>query len=476
MFKIGEIDISVCQKFFLETLGYCSNQVLKTAFKSICEIESISDRRGKSAASNRLNQEIIDDIVSHIKSYDPQISHYRRLHAPNRLHLPSTLTIAKMHKAYLEDDEYKISYDIYRREVNSLNISFTKLGEEECEVCLSHSHHICPLPGMCEECTSFEKHQKTANITRKMYKKDSSNNQNNDKFSADLQKVVMLPRMPGIKTLVFTKRITAYNETFAPLGTKDQNSSKVSPFAVTWHEGTTKRDADDISSAFTKWLMHEDIRNKEKLTIWLDNCNSQCKNWYIYTCLVIFINSNTTELVEITLKYFEKGHTFMSADSYHHMVEQSMKEMGKVYDFDDWLKSLGQNGQALILEGNDCLMIKKGLSQGRHTSIPYIEDIQQAQFIKGSSKLFWKKNMESEKYCCGEFLQLKLVKMIEKGVIWPSYPRKYEKNANGCRGISNSKKQSIISKLCPLMPQKSREFWQDIACCDEDSDDEFDES
>ena len=72
LFKIGEIDISVCQKFFLETLGYCSNQVLKTAFKSICEIESISDKRGKNAASNRLNQEIIDDIVSHIKSYDPQ--------------------------------------------------------------------------------------------------------------------------------------------------------------------------------------------------------------------------------------------------------------------------------------------------------------------------------------------------------------------------------------------------------------------
>ena len=69
-----------------------------------------------------------------------------------------------------------------------------------------------------------------------------------------------------------------------------------------------------------------------------------------------------------------------------------------------------------------------------------------------------KKNMESEKYSCGEFLQLKLIKMIEKGVIWPSYPRKYKKNANGCRGISNSKKQSINSKLCPLMPQKSREF------------------
>ena len=95
-----------------------------------------------------------------------------------------------------------------------------------------------------------------------MYKEDAANNYDNDKFSTDLQKVVMLPRMPGIKTVVFMKRITAYNETFAPLGTKEQYPMKTSPFAVTWHEGITKRDADDISSAFIQWLMHEDIKRK----------------------------------------------------------------------------------------------------------------------------------------------------------------------------------------------------------------------
>ena len=36
-------------------------------------------------------------------------------------------------------------------------------------------------------------------------------------FSADLQKVVMLPRLPGNKTSVFTQRIILFHETFAPL-------------------------------------------------------------------------------------------------------------------------------------------------------------------------------------------------------------------------------------------------------------------
>ena len=45
----------------------------------------------------------------------------------------------------------------------------------------------------------------------------------------------MLPRMPGVKTVVFAKRITQYNETFAQLGVKKKNKKKSLPYAVTWH-------------------------------------------------------------------------------------------------------------------------------------------------------------------------------------------------------------------------------------------------
>ena len=36
--------------------------------------------------------------------------------------------------------------------------------------------------------------------------------------SVDMQKVIMLPRIPGLKVVVFCKRIVIFNETFAPLG------------------------------------------------------------------------------------------------------------------------------------------------------------------------------------------------------------------------------------------------------------------
>lgn len=59
-----------------------------------------------------------------------------------------------------------------------------------------------------------------------------------------------------------------------------------------------------------------------------------------FTASAIMVNSNQIVAEDITLKYFEAGHTFMSADSVHHGVEQSMKYMGNVYDFDDFVASV----------------------------------------------------------------------------------------------------------------------------------------
>lgn len=40
----------------------------------------------------------------------------------------------------------------------------------------------------------------------------------------------------------------------------------------------------------------------------------------------------------LEVKYFQSGHTFMSADSFHHQVELSLKRQSKVFDFDDFKK------------------------------------------------------------------------------------------------------------------------------------------
>ena len=49
-----------------------------------------------------------------------------------------------MYRYYKETyPDTKHSIESYRRRLKLKNISFCKLGEEECEVCLEHSHHQC---------------------------------------------------------------------------------------------------------------------------------------------------------------------------------------------------------------------------------------------------------------------------------------------------------------------------------------------
>ena len=138
-----------------------------------------------------------------------------------------------------------ITYCTYNSLVKKMKISFAKLGQAECETCLeqiSHQHHentrynaikeISDLINVlindvncrsmsCQVCYDYEKHLERAIIARSEYMNDSNSyifRKDETIQSVDMQKVIMLTRMPGVKRAVFTKRIVAFNITFAPLG------------------------------------------------------------------------------------------------------------------------------------------------------------------------------------------------------------------------------------------------------------------
>ena len=228
-------------------------------------------------------------------SYDPRISHYRRAHAPRRLYLPSELTIAAMHKDYVVSSG-NCSYEAYRKEVSLKNISFAALGKEECEACLEYKEHECRKTTdeenanemgevytfatenvECAFCTSYEEHKINAEHSRLKYKEDALkvNTDIDAYFSVDLQKISMLPRLPGVKTVAFTRRIKAYNETFAPLGDKKLvKQKKAVPVAITWHQAEGRRSAQEICSTYSKFMSaYRDVENvtfyKERM-LWRD--------------------------------------------------------------------------------------------------------------------------------------------------------------------------------------------------------------
>ena len=131
-----------------------------------------------------------------------------------------------MHKDYNESQSTadRISYELYRSTFAEMNISFTKLGHEECEICeifnihcKKTSHKDDGSESNCNECNDWSEHKKNSETAREKYQNDKNlfielpDTKEVAYFSVDMQKVIMLPRMEGCKTALFTRRIIAFN-------------------------------------------------------------------------------------------------------------------------------------------------------------------------------------------------------------------------------------------------------------------------
>ena len=96
---------------------------------------------------------------------------------------------------------------------------------------------------------------------------------------------------------------------------------KLKPVGMIWHEGIQGRCDEDVGSSVVKFLRHPDYRNAEQIVIWADNCVGQLKNRTMFSAMVYEVNNYYSNVSKVSIKYFEKGHTFMSAD---HQVEKAM--------------------------------------------------------------------------------------------------------------------------------------------------------
>ena len=371
-------NVFVCKSFFLKTLGYSSDKVITSTLLATPSgaLTPPADKRGKHAPANKKTDDTRKLITDHIQSHNPSISHYRREHAPNRLYLPGDLTITGMHKDFQEKHpDVSVCYETYRKVLDEMNISFAKLGEEECELCMIYNKHEHDSQDSesCTKCRDWLEHNERARLARTCYitDKDAPSDKNWARLSTDMQKILMLPAMPGVKTAVFTRRLVAFHQTFAPLGKRTKSTPAV---GVIWNEAIAGRNADDVASAFAKCFDSDSCRDAKYFVIWCDNCTGQNKNWTLYTALCFTVNKPGGP-EQITLKYLERGHTFMSADSFHACVEKSMKQKGSVYDFADFSDIIRKNGLVLEMSPTDFTNWPNGSSSAKFTNKPVLRDV-----------------------------------------------------------------------------------------------------
>ena len=317
--KLHNSTCSSVQENVHESLGYSTDRFLTIALSS----SVTEDRRGSHDHSYHTISEQSDLFMQeHVNTFEPGISHYRLEHVPHRLYVDPLLLICDMYESYkkhcAEKEEKALSLSSYSRKIKSTNISFAKLGHEECEICIKHEEHKCTATEsqnvLCE-CHRQEEHKKKKDEARDSYREDRSASEGNINkgtvyLSHDLQKVRMLPEIPGVKSAVFTSRICTYNETFSPIG-----KGKGKSYAMLWHQGIAGHNDEDIASTFYKFLYSPVNRVKNHIILWMDNCSADNKNWTMFSALVALVNGwSESALESITLKFFEAGHSYMSAD------------------------------------------------------------------------------------------------------------------------------------------------------------------
>ncbi|KAF2890115.1 hypothetical protein ILUMI_16058 [Ignelater luminosus] len=387
------------------------------------------DRRG--GTSKKFERSL---IMTHIRFCNPMTSHYRHAHAPNRLYLPSDINIRLMYEYFKPKYNVFRSYYLYRQIVSEMNISFAKLGNEECFACEKYEIH----------------RMETSHVLDNDDVRDAKTSANPRVCAADLQKVIMLPRCDTFKEFLFTPRLIAFNQSFVAAG-----NYKISPVAVLWHEAISGRKKDDIVSTFYAFL--NNIRDSEDIVIWLDNCSGQNKNWCLYTFFVYAVNSNELNFKTITLKYFEPGHSFMAADSFHHRVERLLKRQGKVYDFVDFInavKTSSQNTEVIEMLVNAFYSWKGESSQyklTRMTPRPYLNQMVEVQFTRGLRTLAYKTSFDGEVNVIN-FLKANCQKM---SIAKPDFKQQP-------RGISEDRKQTILTKLGQIRPPNRLHFWENL--------------
>ena len=87
----------------------------------------------------------------------------------------------------------------------------------------------------------------------------------------------------------------------------------------------------------------------QSFIFWADYCSAQNKNWFLFTALANKVNRKNTAIHAITLKYFEPGHTFMSADSFRHRTEQKIWRKIRLEYFQDFVDVADTCEQSIVM-------------------------------------------------------------------------------------------------------------------------------
>ena len=127
--------------------------------------------------------------------------------------------------------------------------------------------------------------------------------------------------------------------------------------------------------------------------------------------------------------------------------------MDKVYDYYDFVQCVGNVGEVVHMHYDDFYLFEKGLSESKlsKSSRPLLADVYVVEFRKGSKNMFYMLHNEND-FKEADFLKVKTENNVSEK------PPQQKSN----RGINSKKKNGLIKKILPLLPENRRKFYEEL--------------
>uniref|UniRef100_A0A6P7G4Q1 Uncharacterized protein LOC114337629 n=1 Tax=Diabrotica virgifera virgifera TaxID=50390 RepID=A0A6P7G4Q1_DIAVI len=324
--------VPVCQTMFVNTLAV-STRILKTAWKKFDGTSYIEeDKRGRHDNHKTvLTDAMVQSVCDHVKSFVPVESHYIRKNS-KKLYLNGDLSIAKMHKLYLEwFDAVKYTCKAlkerqYRNIVNShFNLSFHIPKKDQCDEC--HIFHQKKVPTE-EEKSKFDKHQDNKKVARHLKSQDKKEAiESEGKILTavfDFEKVLTCPH-GNVSIYYYKRKLSCLNFTVFDMGKKKAT-------CYMWDESVAKRGANEVSSCLLDFIENNVKKGAKEFRFWSDNCAGQNRNRIVFS---LYVYAAKKFSISITHRFLEKGHTQNEGDSVHSVIERA-SETKMIYTPDEW--------------------------------------------------------------------------------------------------------------------------------------------
>ncbi|XP_041355618.1 uncharacterized protein LOC121373208 [Gigantopelta aegis] len=148
--KEDKSEVPVCQPTFLSIFGIKKDRVQNIAKYWLQTGQARPENRG--GARNREKHNLKKErIRTHISTFTCRASHYARREAPGRKYLPSDLSVAKMHKMFIDQNHEQVSYTLYWSVfVYDFNLAFGHPAKDICSTCVKFRMQI-KNPELSEE-------------------------------------------------------------------------------------------------------------------------------------------------------------------------------------------------------------------------------------------------------------------------------------------------------------------------------------